>query len=103
MLVKYITLYRKARMSKSIKYESWQEDLKVYNPKALADKLGISVNTVYTRFRSKQSRKLWGVTLYKLPNGSYKKFVPEQALVKWTNSPEFRGRPVRDIARGQDN
>lgn len=87
----------------NIKYRKWESGLKVYSPKELADRLGISVNTVYTRFRSVQANRLWGVSLFKMPNGSFKKFVLEEDINKWLSPANFKGRPVKDIARGQDN
>ena len=80
-------------MSKTLE---WSKDKRLLAPKEIAERTGINKYTVHTRFKSKYAHKLWGVNVYKMPNGKFKRFVPTDKLVKWADSPDYRGRPVSD-------
>lgn len=66
---------------------------KVLDAPRIAQISDIPVQTVYTRFRSPYARGRWGVCLYKLPDGTYKKFVHKKNLKLWKKGLNYKGRP----------
>ncbi len=71
--------------------------MKYYTVKELSEKFGVSEQTIYSRFRSPYAKTRWGVVTIPRIDGSVKKGVPEDSLVKWfveTNS--YVGRPTNE-------
>jgi hypothetical protein len=87
----------------TIKYIQWKENMNLYGAKRLSEELGFKVATVRTRFRSKYANKLWGVGLYRMPSGKFRRYVPEEKLYLWKGNSNHRGRPVEKLDLGQDS
>jgi hypothetical protein len=67
-----------------------------YTAPELAEMFGLSIQTIYSRFKSPYARQRWGVTLFIRPDGSIQKVVQEESLSKWKTSKNgYVGRPTR--------
>jgi hypothetical protein len=60
----------------------------------LAEELEIPYITVNKRMKSKYADKRWGVVEELMPDGTIKRYVPEDKLYLWRQEPDYRGRPV---------
>jgi hypothetical protein len=64
----------------------------LYRPSEIARLFSLEPILVYTRFKSKYAHNRWGVEMVEMPDGTYKRFVPEDKLVLWKNNPNYKGR-----------
>ncbi len=60
----------------------------------ISKEMGIYFQTVDKRFHSKYAKERWGVVAGKLPDGSIKRYVPEDKIHLWENPTNYVGRPV---------
>lgn len=66
-----------------------------YNGWRLSKLLNMNVRTIYSRFRSRYAYKRWGVETITRPDGTIQRYLPEDKLYLWRNSPSYVGRPPR--------
>lgn len=69
-----------------------REDNKWMAPK-IAEELEIPYVTVNKRMKSKYADKRWGVVEELLPDGTIKRYVPEDKIYIWRQNPNYVGRP----------
>jgi hypothetical protein len=69
--------------------------IKLWNMKKISEELNIKYITVNHRFASKFARERWGVVERTLPDGTKKKYVPEDKLYLWLEHKEYRGKPKK--------
>ena len=54
----------------------------------------ICYQTVNKRMKSKYAQKRWGVEIEDLPDGSIRRYIPEDKLPLWESKVSYKGRPV---------
>jgi len=67
-----------------------------WGSRRIIDELGIYPQTVYKRFNSKYANKRWGVEKGFLPDGSIRKYVPNDKIDLWKQETRYVGRPIFD-------
>lgn len=60
----------------------------------IAEKFDMNYQTVHKRMTSPYADKRWGVQTEELPDGSIRRYVPEEKLNLWEQDFDYRGRPV---------
>ncbi len=66
-----------------------------YTAPELAKKIGLSVQTVYTRFKSPYAGIRWGVVVRRREDGTAQRVVYEKDLYKWkVKKGTYAGRPI---------
>ena len=60
----------------------------------ISEELEINYQTVVKRMKSKFADKRWGVQIEERPDGSIKRYVPEDKLHLWKEEFNYKGRPV---------
>lgn len=66
---------------------------KMFNGKEIARKYGLPYITVMKRIESKYAQERWGVVTFVLPDGTTRRFVPEDKLYLWERNANYIGRP----------
>jgi len=70
------------------------EKSKRWTTRRISDELGIYFPNVCKRFTSKYAEKRWGVVKEVLPDGSVRRYVPEDKIYLWKQGTNYVGRPV---------
>lgn len=68
--------------------------MKQYKVAELSKLFNKSYQTVNFRFNSPYADKRWGVIKEKRPDGSIRKYVPENKLYLWEQDLSYVGKPV---------
>lgn len=60
----------------------------------ISKELGVYYQTVVKRFKSRYAATRWGVVREVLPDGTIRKYVPEDKIHLWRQPTNYVGRPV---------
>lgn len=65
-----------------------------YTPVKINKEYGIKYPTIAKRFKSPYAKARWGVEEKLFPDGSFRRFVPEDKIHLWKENNNYVGRPI---------